>query len=156
MTHGLLRWLHPVIDVGLTLLFPPLCVGCGRLGQRFCPDCAQTVEVTPHPQCAHCGFHQSTPTARCPHCVRYRDNSLHFTRAAALHTAPLREAIHAFKYENQPALAPLLARYLIAVFAEPPWSTLPHHITAVVPVPLHEQTIGGARLQSVGPVGDDF
>jgi ComF family protein len=54
---------------------------------------------------------------------------------------PLRQAIHAFKYEGQPELAPLLARYLVAVYSEPPWSTLPQPITAVVPVPLHEQRL---------------
>jgi ComF family protein len=63
------------------------------------------------------------------------------TRAAALHTTPLREAIHAFKYEAQPELAPLLARYLIAVYAEPPWSTLARAVTAIVPVPLHPQRL---------------
>jgi ComF family protein len=35
----------------------------------------------------------------------------------------------------------LLARYLVAVYSEPPWSTLPQPITAVVPVPLHEQRL---------------
>jgi ComF family protein len=63
------------------------------------------------------------------------------TRAAALHTSPLREAIHAFKYQGVRELGPLLARYLVAVYAEPPWSTLPHPITVVVPVPLHEQRL---------------
>jgi ComF family protein len=38
-------------------------------------------------------------------------------------------------------LAPLLARYLVAVFAQPPWSMLPQAVTAVVPVPLHEQRL---------------
>jgi ComF family protein len=59
------------------------------------------------------------------------------SRAAALHTDPLRQAIHALKYEQQPELAAPLARYLIAVFAAPPWTTLAAAPDAVVPVPLH-------------------
>jgi ComF family protein len=62
-------------------------------------------------------------------------------RAAALFTPPLRAAIHAFKYQNQPELAPLLARYLVAIYAQAPWQTLAQPITAVVPVPLHEQRL---------------
>ena len=141
MAHGLLARLRYVADAGLALLFPPVCVGCGRLGEPFCASCAQRVEATPHPQCARCGFPQAVPTVRCSHCAHYGADSLRLTRAAALHTTPLREAIHAFKYDSQPELAPLLARYLVAVYAEPPWSTLPQPISAVVPVPLHRERL---------------
>ena len=130
-----------VVGAGLTLLFPPTCVGCGRLGELLCADCAQAVEPTPQPQCARCGLALPTATLRCAACVRTRDRSLHFTRSAALHSASMRDAIHAFKYERQPMLAPLLARYLVAVYAAPPWTTLSPPISAVVPVPLHEQRL---------------
>jgi ComF family protein len=78
---------------------------------------------------------------RCPHCRHQGEDAPRFSRAAALHLAPLREAIHAFKYENRPEFAPLLARYLVAVFATPPWTTLPTPITGVVPVPLHAERL---------------
>ncbi len=145
MAQALWVRLRHVADAGLTLLFPPLCVGCGRLGERFCAECAQTVEAIPPPQCAHCGSPQPTPTLRCANCLQIGDDSLQFTRTAALYTSPLREAIHAFKYEGQAELAPLLARYLVAVYAGAPWSTLPQPVAAVVPVPLHDQ-----RLQERG------
>ena len=58
-------------------------------------------------------------------------------RAAALHTTPLREAIHALKYQDRPQLARLLGRYLVAAFQRDPWATLPYEIDAVVPAPLH-------------------
>jgi ComF family protein len=60
-------------------------------------------------------------------------------RAAALHTHPLRAGIRALKYENHPELAPYLARYLTAVYQQPPWTKLPSAVDAVVPVPLHPQ-----------------
>lgn len=93
----------------------------------------------PLPQCAHCGRPQPLPTVRCPDCRSLQADPLTLLRAAALHTHPLREAIHALKYEGHPELAPLLARYLTAVFADPPWSTLALPIDAIVPVPLHDQ-----------------
>lgn len=60
-------------------------------------------------------------------------------RAAALHTEPLRTAIHQMKYESSPALAAPLARYLVAAYRRPEWRALPHPITGVTPVPLHAE-----------------
>lgn len=137
MAHDGLMRLRRIVHAGLNLLFPPVCVGCGRVGELFCASCSQNVEATPQRVCARCGTPQIAPTLHCARCARTGDLSLLVTRAAALHTSPLREAIHAFKYEDQPQLAPLLARYLVAVYAEPPWSELPQPVSAVVPVPLH-------------------
>ena len=61
------------------------------------------------------------------------------SRAAALHTEPLRQAIHALKYQDRPQLAEPLGRYLIAAYQQPPWINLAHPIDAVVPVPLHSE-----------------
>ena len=121
----------------LDLLFPRRCAGCGRIGESFCPTCAQAVVPVPRPLCDHCGHPQPTPTARCPDCRQIVHDPLVLLRAAALHTHPLREAIHALKYEGHPELAPYLARYLTAVFAEPPWTLLTPAVDVLVPVPLH-------------------
>jgi ComF family protein len=118
-----------VAGAGLTLLFPPKCVGCGRVGELFCAHCAQAVEPAPP---------TTTPS---PQLAPPNPPALRVTHAAALHSAPLREAIHAFKYRDQPELAPLLARYLVAAYAAPPWATIAPPITAVVPVPLHAQRL---------------
>lgn len=122
---------------GLDLLFPPVCAGCGRAGHAFCPRCAQAVQPVPQPICAQCGRPQPALQARCAACRAEPDSPLRLSRAAALHTDPLRQAIHALKYEQQPELAAPLARYLIAVFAEPPWTNLVAALDAVIPVPLH-------------------
>jgi ComF family protein len=82
---------------------------------------------------------------RCPQCRRRAGAPLLKVRAAALHTHPLREAIHALKYDGRTGLAPLLARYLVAAYADPLWRTLPRPIDAVTPVPLH-----AARLAERG------
>ena len=44
MAPPLLIWLRQVTHIGLNLIFPPLCSGCGRLGENFCDVCAQAVE----------------------------------------------------------------------------------------------------------------
>lgn len=58
-------------------------------------------------------------------------------RIAALHASPLRELIHAFKYEQQPELAAPLARYLVALVQTLPWSGVFPSVDGVVPVPLY-------------------
>lgn len=134
----LTRELRRVAGAALDLLFPPQCAGCGAPGHPFCPRCAQLVEPVPPEICACCGRPQPAATALCPACRR-GTSPLLLARAAALHTSPLREAIHAFKYENHPELAGPLARYLIVAFHSAPWDALPQPIDAVVPVPLHAQ-----------------
>lgn len=124
---------------GLDFLFPQVCVGCGRLGHLFCPACAQAVTPVPLPCCPHCGRPQSTSNQGCPDCRRNVPDPLTFVRAAALHTHPLREAIHAFKYEGRPELGPLLARYLVAVLARTPWDGAA--LDAVIPIPLHPERL---------------
>jgi len=130
---------------GIDLLFPPACVGCGRAGYLFCPTCEQAVAPVPEPRCASCGRSQPAPVERCPQCRRRAGDPLLKMRAAALHTHPLREAIHALKYEGRTELAGSLARYLAAAYADPLWRTLPRPIDAVTPVPLH-----AARLTERG------
>jgi ComF family protein len=139
--EGVVSPLRHVANVALNLLFPPACVGCGRLGAEFCADCAQAVDPSPLSICARCGSPQPMPADRCYRCQDDGYRAPLISRAAALHTSPLRDAIHAFKYQGQPQLASFLARYLVAVYAQPPWSDLAQPITAVVPVPLFEQRL---------------
>ena len=77
--------------------------------------------------------------SNCHICVDNEDSPLALTRAAGLHTGPMRAAIHALKYEDQPELARPLARYLCTIIARPPWTRL--QIDAVIPAPLHAQRL---------------
>jgi ComF family protein len=45
------------------------------------------------------------------------------------------------KYEGRTELAEPLARYLVAIFQQPPWTELPHRLDACVPVPLHSKRL---------------
>lgn len=128
--------LRKLTESALDLVFPPQCAGCGQPGMHFCDRCAQAVEPLPAAICQRCGRPTKAPVALCPTC-RQHPHALTFARAAACHTYPLREAIHAFKYQNRPELGEPLGRYLVAVYQQPPWPSLSSRIDAVVPAPLH-------------------
>lgn len=131
------RWFRALLDA----VFPPTCVGCGRVGSLFCAHCAQAVAPTPPPLCPRCGRPQSHGNGLCRLCRQDPHPPLRLVRAAALHASPLRAAIHALKYENHPELAEPLARYLIATAMQEPFASLMEQIHVVIPVPLHDERL---------------
>lgn len=120
----------------LNLLFPPRCVACQRTGELFCDLCAQRVQPIGKPVCPCCGQPQAHADI-CASCLTLPEEARLIARACAIHASPLREAIHAFKYGNQPQLAPLLARYLHASYANELLSSIFINVSAIAPVPLH-------------------
>jgi ComF family protein len=144
ITHPIVYQIRSWIDRGLTLLFPPRCVACERMGWSFCPHCAQAVEAVGREICWQCGRPQPQPTAACPICRQQRgtpanDGSLLLIRVAAIHAEPLRQAIHALKYRGRTELAAPLARYLVATLLDAPWTTAYFAVDGIVPVPLHAE-----------------
>ena len=134
-------WFQHAARAGLDLLFPPSCVGCATAGSLLCPACAQEVEPVPATICRRCGRVQRVRMDECAPCRANGGHPLTLARAAALYSPPLRESIHALKYQQYPELADLLARYMIKVFDEEPWRQLAPKIDAVVPVPLHSERL---------------
>jgi ComF family protein len=133
--------LHQWAAAGVDLLFPPRCATCGRAGQRICPHCAQLATPTPATICTRCGRVQATRVPSCVQCEGDADFPLDHVRAAALHTAPLREWIHLLKYEGRRDLAPPLARYLTAALSDAAWAPLRARLDAVTPTPLHAERL---------------
>ena len=119
------------------LIFPPACLGCESMGAWLCPRCAQRVEPVGNRICRRCGRAQTAASDICRHCVDTDLFPLTQVRAAAYHQSPLREAIHAFKYDSRTELSAPLARYLIAAYGDPCWRPPLAQIDLVVPVPLH-------------------
>lgn len=140
----------------IDLFFPPRCVGCTRAGFAFCPACAQLVAPVVEPICAHCGRPQPQPTDFCRTCRGGGQDALALVRAATLYGEPLRTAIRALKYNGQPELAPLLARYLIAVALQPPWPEILSGIDGVIPVPLHAQRLAERGFNQSSLVAGPF
>lgn len=124
--------------IALDLFFPPRCVGCRQAGSWLCDGCAQAVEPTSERICERCGRPQTERTACCPRCLHEPDGPLRFARAATQHQGPIRGGIHQLKYGRVTALAPLLARYLVAALERPPWPLLMRYVDGVTPVPLHD------------------
>ena len=129
-----LNWLQSAI---LDFVFPPQCVACRAYGALLCATCAQRVQPVGSTICACCGRPQTTTVAQCEQCRQQAVISISSVRIAAIHLSPMREAIHAFKYGQQPELAAPLARYLLALVQSPSWQATLRLIDGVVPVPLN-------------------
>lgn len=133
-------WIGLLKTVALDLLFPPHCAACQRLGAWLCTDCLNEIEAIEPPVCQYCGLPQAHPQASGSHaavCVRCQISPIQLDglRAYAIHSGPLRKAIHQFKYEDLRGLAGLLGQLMADG-----WNRLaPHDLEfdLIVPVPLH-------------------
>lgn len=137
----LLQVLRALANDGLNLIFPPRCIHCARAGWLLCPACAQLVQPVGAQICAQCGRPQSAPIKQCAQCQLLPTSALQIVRIAALHSTPLREAIHALKYADRRELAVPLARYLVATAFVAPWRATAAGATpidGVIPIPLHQ------------------
>src|SRR5689334_16337259 len=73
--------------LGMDLIFPPRCAGCGQIDTFWCTNCQREIDEMSLSEQLE---------ARIP---------LEAVTATAWHTGKLREAVQALKYENVPALA---------------------------------------------------
>ncbi len=106
----------------LELLFPAHCVACHRAGAWLCEACAATI---PGPgRLERVAWH------------RLRAGGLEGVYSLSPHVAPLREAVHALKYEGLRALATPLAGLLWRA-----WQAGPLAVDVVAPVPLHVRRV---------------
>jgi ComF family protein len=119
-------------------LAPP-CAACGGvlpqpLVSPVCAECWLGVRPLSPPSCVRCGDALASTRTSGPLCTRCRRQPPVFTlaRSAGRYEGPLREVIHAFKYEGRRALARPLAELMKAA-GEPVLAGA----DAVVPVPLH-------------------
>lgn len=122
----------------LNVILPLRCVGCGQVGQWWCPTCHAQVRVIHADVCPHCGRPQSSHLL-CPQC-RHTPIEIDGIRSAVVFEGPVRQAIHHLKYNGRTALAAPLGSFL----AEH-WQREPLPADIIVPVPLHQ-----ARLQERG------
>jgi len=93
----------------LDILFPPLCLACGRVCEEegvFCEGCGGDAETLPEPRCARCA--EPGPLPLCPRCCS-RPPAFSQAFAPFSHEGAVARAIHLFKYEDRPELARPLA-----------------------------------------------
>jgi ComF family protein len=117
----------------LDLIYPPRCPGCGRIGSAFCESCQDRIEWIRPPVCRRCGC-PIPYDGLCTHCQRV-PSSLDGVLAAAVFSDPLRQAIHALKYENAMSVAGPLGAIMSGAWR---LGSLPE-ADVILPVPLHSR-----------------
>lgn len=115
----------------LDLVFPPRCVHCQRVGERFCSACRSQIAYLPETICLHCGYPKPAPiTDECDQCRRVLFANVRI-RSLAFHEGVLRAAIHSLKYRHQPELGETLATEMAHRWRD----HFPRELV-IVPVPL--------------------
>ncbi|MBP6962895.1 MAG: ComF family protein [Armatimonadetes bacterium] len=118
----------------LDLVYPPKCLACDTFGEEhLCESCIGRIEPVAEPTCARCGH--TLHISGCTNCEG-RVRSFTKARGAAEYDAPLREAIHEFKYNGRRMLArplgEMMHRYLDGHDGVP-WLKA----ECIIPVPIH-------------------
>jgi ComF family protein len=104
--------------LGIDLLFPPRCAGCGQIDTFWCTNCQ----------------HEMDEMSLSEHIEP--KSPLQGVAATAWHTGKLREAVQGLKYENVPALAKPLGDKLSKCLQQQDWT-----FDMIVPVPLHTKRL---------------
>ncbi len=128
---------HLLRNIGDTLwdaLFPPRCIGCGRGGYTFCPECWPRVETLPENVCPRCAHPLPPHATTCPHCTS--GWWLAQARAVRPYTGLWRKAIHALKYRRNKTLARLFEAEAAETMQRVRWP-----VSCLVPIPLHPQRL---------------
>ena len=123
----------------LRTFMSPMCAACRTplaqpLDGPVCPACWSAVPRISPPWCHRCGDMLASDRDLeliCPRCVR-TPPAFDAARSAGLYEGPLRELIHALKYEGRRAVAPELAALMAREGRE-----ILGDADAVIPVPLH-------------------
>jgi ComF family protein len=102
----------------LDLVFPPRCVGCGRIDTVWCATCQAETEAQP----------LLDEKRLIPPLVT--------VGSTAWHEGKLQAAVQALKYENGQSFALPLGRRMSAYLAEQDWK-----IDSILPVPLHTRRL---------------
>jgi ComF family protein len=103
-----------LVEAALDLVFPPVCIGCGRVDVAWCARCDAQLSALPL-----LGERPAPPPLR----------SLAATHN---HDGLIMEAVQALKYERAHSLARPLARRLYSCLQQQKWT-----IDMIAPIPLH-------------------
>ena len=133
-SYRLYRWTWS----GLDLLFPPVCGGCGKAGQRWCLDCQARVPRIIEPFCETCGIPVRKP-GRCEKC-QSNPPVYRALRSWAVFDSPIQNALHTIKYRRNMSLADSIAIQMVEFVRSLHWA-----LDMITPVPLARK-----RLQERG------
>lgn len=117
----------------LDWLFPPVCGGCGRLGDRWCLSCQEEVISLVNRSCPLCAHPQSNSSI-CEICKKHPP-ALRALQAYGIYKGSLRKAVQKIKYLHDIGLAEELSVHLVNLFH----SHLQWDVDFVTTVPLSEE-----------------
>ncbi len=129
MPDPLVYQFYRTLWIGVDWLFPPVCAGCGKRGQRWCDDCQRNALVLSGNICPCCGVPQESG-ALCFECSA-DPPKYHALRSWAIYEGAVRSAVLQLKYKRNIALGDRLASLMIACLEKGKWA-----IDLVVPVPM--------------------
>ncbi len=132
------NWLHllrQVQKIILDLIYPPRCAGCHEPGAWLCQACIAKIEYFPAPRCIKCDrpLPEVIASTLCQTCDRQPMPYLDGIRTIGPHKDPLRQAIHALKYEKHQDMALRLGWLLAVCWKE----RAGFKIDGLLPIPLH-------------------
>lgn len=110
----------------LDWVFPPRCIGCGTVGERFCPSCQNDLLWLPQAVCLRCGkllrlANKSPVLHLCQNCRAHKP-AFQSLRACVRYTGVGRKAVLAIKYHRDLGLAEVLAELLYQRFCQTGWN----------------------------------
>ncbi len=114
MQNPLRNIIHIVKQMGLDILLPSSCAGCGRQKEAFCASCREA-SYKYGAGCLYCGLRNQTGLL-CPKCRRIKN--LSNVLWAGRYFGPLKEAIGQLKYKRRTELAAPLGGMLYKKFLE--------------------------------------
>lgn len=130
--------LYRLFWTAIDWLYPPICPGCQKSGERWCVNCQRSITRPGDQICPVCGD-QSPEARKCPRCTACTP-SYDALRSWGIYAGPLREAIHQLKYQKNIGLGECLAVHLMQAYREMGWQ-----VDLLCPVPLST-----SRLQERG------
>jgi ComF family protein len=122
----------------LDWLYPPVCGGCGRFGERWCLNCHTSTSYISEPVCPICGKPQPKQTL-CTAC-NIEPPPFRMLRSFAIYKGSLRHAIIQLKYRRNLGMAEILADYLLTLYNN--YNMKVDLITAVPLSPLRQRQRG--------------
>lgn len=118
----------------MDLLFPRRCPLCRKISDGICADCRKRLPYVRQPVCFCCGRPlQNEEQEYCASCME-RKSACTQGRALYLYAGPVREALHAVKYQNKREYLEYFARDMADHMAADIRRWRPQ---VIVPVPMH-------------------
>ncbi len=107
VTNAAAKALKAAVD----FFMPVACVHCGTEGSLLCPECVANAKKIAKHTCLKCGERTAEHVKLCGDCIALPP-PLDRLVPAYRYAGPVRSAVHALKYQQVTAIAPVMARMM--------------------------------------------